>query len=464
MPAWMRLGWWGVVASGLAFGSQVQAGPLTRGGESFNWTNWGPGRDLSPINQTTAVSSWSRSTITYAPGGVSGPVVARPATNPPVVSPLPSLAPQTVTTQAPSVGTTTPDPVYVLPPSIKLADWHPQQSLVPAVTPAPQPVYVPAPAPLPIPSPAPAPVQTAPSPPPTPYVFPFSAPQNVYNLPPGIQLAPWSPPPGTPMLAGSAPVTTPAVEPTAAAPSTSQNIPAFGTTPGSTATPVNAFVNLGNGPFADAAMIANTTPSPWFNNPIVQGFFGGAPTPQQQADFASTVLARVQAAFQQSGINVALTSDPTVPAAHTLSLVSLSQAQALPNAIGMTDVGGNGLSFLDQQAPAAHSLSQLEWIAAHNIAHELMLSFGVRENYDATGNFLDARNAFWTMMVDPSAKFSPAAIDAINQALAQTTADTGQPSPQLIDARPVPEPGALAVWCAVTLSLVIGVRRRTARS
>ena len=45
----------------------------------------------------------------------------------------------------------------------------------------------------------------------------------------------------------------------------------------------------------------------------------------------------------------------------------------------MTQVGGNGFSFIDQIAPSAHSLDQLEWIVAHNISHELMLAFGVPE-------------------------------------------------------------------------------------
>ena len=67
----------------------------------------------------------------------------------------------------------------------------------------------------------------------------------------------------------------------------------------------------------------------------------------------------------------------------------------------MTHMGGSGFSFIDQEAKSAQSLDQLEWIVAHNVSHELMLAFGVGENYDQTGNYIDARNANWSMMVAP---------------------------------------------------------------
>ena len=118
----------------------------------------------------------------------------------------------------------------------------------------------------------------------------------------------------------------------------------------------------------------------------------------------------------------------------------------------MTYVGGNGFSFIDQQAKAAQTVDQLEWIVAHNIAHELMLAFGVGENYDKSGKFIDARNAPWTMMLDPSATFCPDAATALNQALAAARVrPTPAPAAQVLEAQTVPEParspsGASACW------------------
>jgi hypothetical protein len=181
----------------------------------------------------------------------------------------------------------------------------------------------------------------------------------------------------------------------------------------------NAFVNLGNGPYPEATLIINGNGQPWYASTQITGFFGGQqPNAQQQAAFDSTVMQRVQQTFALSGINVNLTDSPTATAAHTLSLVSNTTAKLLPSAIGMTDVGGSGFSFIDQAAQYAQSLDQLEWIVAHNLAHELMLSFGVGENYDTTGAYIDARDATLTMMISPTSTFSPAAAAAINQALA----------------------------------------------
>lgn len=469
MSAWIRLGW-GVVATGLAFGSQAVAGPITSSGDSSTWTDWGAGRDLSWINQTTTDSTETSASLADGSAYLAGQLVSHPVATAPVTPRVFKPSAQTVTppllpdfTPAvfPSLSPKTPPPpVYWLPPVYKLADWRPPQAITHS-QPAPVPVQQPAPAPVPV-HVQPHPVVTPTLPAPAPVTFTTPAVRQVYTLPVGVHLAPWSPSPGTPGLAGDTTSTTPAADPSVPPPP--QNITGFTSAPGTTVPPVNAFINMGNGPFADAGILAKFTPSAWFNNPTVQGFFGGSPTPQQQADFANTVLARVQETFQQSGINVTLTSDPTVPASHTLSLVASTEAKTLHDAIGMTNVGGNGLSFIDQQASAAQSLSQLEWIAAHNIAHELMLAFGVGENYDQSGHFIDARSAFWTMMVDPSATFSPDAIAAINLALVQASADSGQPSPQLIDPHPVPEPSALAVWAAVSLAVATGARKRSPRS
>jgi hypothetical protein len=126
----------------------------------------------------------------------------------------------------------------------------------------------------------------------------------------------------------------------------------------------------------------------------------------------------------------------------------------------MTQIGASGFSFIDQQAHSAQSLDQLEWIVAHNISHELMLSFGVGENYDQTGNYIDARNANWAMMVDPNATFSQAAAQALQAALSSnSTGTTGVQDAQLINGQPVPEPTTVACWLA-GLSAAALMRRK----
>ncbi len=216
----------------------------------------------------------------------------------------------------------------------------------------------------------------------------------------------------------------------------------------------DAFVNLGTGPYPEAALITSGGAQPWYNSNQIGGLFGGTPTPAQQAAFAGAVMQHVEQTFSLSGVAVALTGDPNVPAAHTLSLVSNTVPTALPTAIGMTDIGANGFSFIDQEAKSATTVDQLAWIVAHNISHELMLAFGVGENYDTTGNYIDARNANLAMMLDPASTFSPAAASALNQALAAAGSTASSTSAaQVVAAQVVPEPGASTLW-VVALSVL----------
>jgi hypothetical protein len=233
------------------------------------------------------------------------------------------------------------------------------------------------------------------------------------------------------------------------------------------ATPtVDAFLNMGNGSYPEAGFITTGNAQPWYQSAAITGFFGGTPTAQQQASFASTVLQRVEQTFQLSGVPVSLTTDQTVSAAHTVSLVSNTVAALIPNAIGMTDIGANGFSFIDQEAKSAKSLDQLEWIVAHNISHELMLSFGVGENFDQTGNFVDARNANLSMMTNPSATFSAAASQALNQNLLnQATSDpTAAQSAQVLHPGAVPEPGSFLVWGLGALAVTVRAVVRNGRT
>jgi hypothetical protein len=239
----------------------------------------------------------------------------------------------------------------------------------------------------------------------------------------------------------------------AATPTAASSAPISYSSSASTPTPaptpaVNAFLNLGAGPYPLATQITSGNAQPWYDSSQISSFFGGQPSSQQIAAFDSTILQRVQQTFQQSGVNVSLTTDPTVPAAHTLSLVSNTNSNTVPGVIGMTQIGASGFSFIDQIAKSAQSLDQLQWIVAHNISHELMLSFGVGENYDQSGNYIDARNATWSMMTDPNATFSSAAAQALQAALAgqQTTSSGIQGAQELV--QPVPEPTTVLVWAA----------------
>src|SRR5208337_2692269 len=229
----------------------------------------------------------------------------------------------------------------------------------------------------------------------------------------------------------------------------------------SATTTADAFINVGQGPYPLASQITTGNAQPWYNSAQASSFFGGAPTAQQITSFDNTVLQRVQQTFQQSGVNVSLTTDPTVPANHTLSLVSNTTSNIDSSVIGMTQVTGSGFSFFDQEVKSAQTLDQLEWLVAHNISHELMLAVGVGENYDQSGNYIDARNANWSMMVSPSATFSPAAAQALIAALASNpTSALGVQEAQVINGTPVPEPTTVAIWATGLLAAVVLGRKR----
>jgi hypothetical protein len=229
--------------------------------------------------------------------------------------------------------------------------------------------------------------------------------------------------------------------------------------PQAPAAAAEGFLNFGTGPYPAAGWIAGGNPQPWYTSPQVAALFGGTPTAAQQAAFTSTVLQITEKTFQLSGIPVTLTSDPTVPAAHTLSVVSDSTSIPFPTAIGTTNLGGSGFSFIDLEAKAASNVGQLEQILAHNIAHELMLGFGVPEKFDQTGNYIDATNANWSMITSSTATFSPAAAQAIKQALQATGSSAGDTSlAQYVGPQAVPEPATLVAWGFGLLALVAGPR------
>lgn len=228
---------------------------------------------------------------------------------------------------------------------------------------------------------------------------------------------------------------------------------------------VDAFINMGTGPYPGDSLITTGGTQPWYDSTKLNSFFGGQPNAQQRADFAQAVIQDVQQTFQLSGVPVSLTGDPNVPAAHTLSLVSNTQAQLAPNAIGMTQMGASGFSFIDQIAGSAQNLTQLQWIVAHNISHELMLAFGVGEDHDTTGNYIDARDATWAMMTDPNATFSPSAVqDLLSKNFQSSTVPLSGQAAQVLDVQPVPEPTTLACWALAGTIAVVVRHRRTRRA
>jgi hypothetical protein len=259
-----------------------------------------------------------------------------------------------------------------------------------------------------------------------------------------------------PQLQVSAPVPSPSVSVLANAPVAQPQVMA----PATSSAPVDAFVNLGNGPYPLENSITTGNAGAWYNSSQITGLFGGQPTAQQIQSFDSAVLQQVQQTFSLSGVGVTLTDNPNVAALHTLSLVSNTSSATLSSAIGMTQVGASGFSFIDKIAPSAQSIDQLESIVAHNISHELMLAFGVPENYNQSGNFIDSTVANWAMMVSPTATFSPAAAQAINQALAaqSTMSSAPQLGAQLVSDQ-VPEPATLVLWTVAGAALIVARRR-----
>ncbi len=307
-----------------------------------------------------------------------------------------------------------------------------------AASATPAPTTTPA-APQPV-TPQPQPATTQPQPQPQPAVTPAPTQTVLAN-------APMAPAPA-PVPAPVVPVAPPSVPAAAAAPPSG---------------PVDAFINLGSGPYPLQNAITTGNAQPWYASSQLTTLFGGQPTAAQIQSFDNAILERVQQTFSQSGVAVTLTDNPNVAALHTLSLVSNTSAASMTGAIGMTQIGNSGFSFINNIAPSAQSVDQLEWIVAHNISHELMLAFGVPENYDQTGHYIDSTVASWSMMVSPTATFSTAAAQAINQALATTgTSAASQLGAQVLSPdSSVPEPTTLALWAAAGVALIIARRRRS---
>ncbi|MFO0890174.1 MAG: PEP-CTERM sorting domain-containing protein [Isosphaeraceae bacterium] len=295
----------------------------------------------------------------------------------------------------------------------------------------------------------------------------------------GFYAPPQSP---APLLAGpswyasptyfSAILSAPQPTPTVAPPSTAS------------AAPVDAYINMSSASFADSGNLTTGNPQPWYNSPAVVSAFGGTPTPDQQASFVQDVLGGVQQTFRNSGLDISLTTDPSVRADHMLSVVSGASYPGNPSAIGITTVGGNGFSFIDKLAYAS-TPDQLAWAVAHNVSHELVHALGVGSHPDTTGEYLDAATANWSMLTDPNAKFSPEAVELVKSAMGGSSLGSAvslglqQISPhslscscqccgagvegaQILEA-PVPEPATIAMWSLTALGAMAILRRKSRR-
>ncbi len=237
--------------------------------------------------------------------------------------------------------------------------------------------------------------------------------------------------------------------------------PAAPTAPAGQAS-ADAFLNLGRGPFASEGAVTAGNARPWSDSPWVARLYGGTPNPQQQADFQAQVIDRVTRTFGLSGVPINLTGDPGVAATRSLSVVSGTYSPLSPNALGMSQVGGDGFTFIDQAAKVANNVDQLSWIVAHNVSHELMHAFGVKAGQGDTGQTIDSPVASWGMLVNPNATFSASAARELLQKDFNDRSIGLSLGSQVMEPSPVPEPATLASWIAAIMALGLA-RARAAK-
>lgn len=246
--------------------------------------------------------------------------------------------------------------------------------------------------------------------------------------------------------------------------------------PGNSGNGADALINFGTSSLPEVSQLTVGTPQPWFNSPaVIKAFGGSAPNASQQAAFTNNVLADVKHTFQLSGVDASFTINPADKATHTLSVVSGVSYAPNPNAIGITDVGMNGVGLIDKLGYADDPQS-LASAVAHNVSHELMHAFGVAIHHDQTGQYLDAATANWSMLTSASTTFSQAAADEMaamlkmahlnpsNQLLGNTQIlRTGAEVYEMqLGPQPVPEPTTVAAWTLVLGAVAYQRRKRAA--
>jgi hypothetical protein len=269
-----------------------------------------------------------------------------------------------------------------------------------------------------------------------------------------------APPPPAPVSTYSPPAATFSIPTQSTPPSAPWNTPS--TSSGQTA---DAYINFGASTYPEASSLTTGTSQPWYDSPTVTKLYGGIPNAQQQSAFTNLVLQDVQHTFALANLNPNLTTDPNTPANHTMSVVSGLSYQPNPNAIGITDVGHNGFSFIDKFSYATN-VNDLATALSKNISHELMHAFGVGIHPDTTGNYIDAGTASWSLLTNANSTFSPAATSLIAATQFGQIINGGSSSAQVIDgeqeilAAPVPEPATMTLWGVGIAGVLLHHRRR----
>lgn len=307
----------------------------------------------------------------------------------------------------------------------------------------------------------------APAPPAAKLAVPFATPAQV---PPS-----YSPPQAftTPAVVTPPPADSPAANFAAqftGTTSTSVTFPPV-STPNPT-TQYDAFINFGTAPYLDQALLTTGTAQSWTNSPALFNAFGRTPSATELNNFSQNVLAKVESTYANSGLSIRATTDPNASAAHTLSVVSGLSASTSADAVGVTKVGYNGFSFIDKLG-YANSPDQLEWAVAHNVAHELMHSFGGSHHTTVEGNNLDASRSDWAIMVDPNTKFSAESVAEMTKNIREggLFAKYGigaegmgfEIDGQELNIQPVPEPATFVLWGAAAGIAVLARRRMSSR-
>ena len=222
----------------------------------------------------------------------------------------------------------------------------------------------------------------------------------------GLVAAPQPAPTPTPAPAA---VAIAATAPVYSAPTT----PTYASAPATSGHSVDAYINFGNGPYSEAQSLTTGNAQSWTQSQAVQSVFHGMPTAAQQSAFTSEVLQTIQNTYNHSGLNISLTTDPTQNYAHTMSVVSGASFSGNSAAIGITDVGNDGFSFIDKFGQAK-SADELAKAIGNNIAHELMHAFGIAGHPDQTGTYIDAATASWSTLTSAQTTFSPQAAQMLS--------------------------------------------------
>ena len=248
-------------------------------------------------------------------------------------------------------------------------------------------------------------------------------------------------------------------------------------------THADAFLDFGTGSFSREQDLTAGDARSWFTGANVEHAFGGRPPDAaEQAEFSRKVLDEVNANFQASGIGPKITLDPNIKADHALSVVNgtaTGEDPATSTIIGLTEVGGDGFSFLNHLGTAKDA-DELAVMLSRNITHELMHAFGVGSHPDQTGQYIDSAVAAPDLLTKDVARLSPEAVQRIISADASFNDGTSAYSQSYPDGNPnhcsscrraaqvraaqtVPEPTTVAFWGLAGVAAVAYRRRRPAR-